>query len=92
MSVTQEQKRDFLSNLEEKMKEAIEVNQIESLEEFDAGLYITNIFNHLYKNTFTDLEETEDKILRGRLWSDAYSVDSVKKYEDFVLRQIKSRD
>lgn len=89
MVASKEDKVEFLAKLEQKMKETIELNKIDELEDFDAGLYITNIFNKLYKDSFQDLDEESDKILRATLWKDAYSKDNLRKYEDFILKLSK---
>lgn len=89
MVASRDDRLGFLAKLEIKMKETIELNKIDELEDFDAGLYITNIFNKLYSDSFKDLDEESDKILRATLWKDAYSKDSLRLYENFILNKCK---
>ncbi|KNF10002.1 hypothetical protein CLPU_1c01670 [Gottschalkia purinilytica] len=80
---------EFVEKVNEGVKELININQIEDLDEFNAGLYITNVFDKLYKSIFGNGNESqENKIQRLKLWSLVYNDTEIKRYEKYILEEI----
>lgn len=86
MELDLELRKDFSERVKLGVKELIELNQIEDLEEFDGGLFISNVFEREFKKTFDlkSLSENDANSLRSFLWSAVYSPLEVAKYEKYI--------
>lgn len=86
MELDLELRKDFSERVKLGVKELIELNQIEDLEEFDGGLFISNVFEREFKKTFDlkSLSENDANSLRSFLWSAVYSPLEVEKYEKYI--------
>ena len=83
----------FMSKVRKGVHELIDLNKIEELDEFDAGLYITNVFERTFRDMFADkvLKESDMKSLRTLLWGSVYTNLEIEKYEKYILDMINKK-
>lgn len=82
---------EFREKVRFETKSLIDLNQIDDLEDFDSGLYISNVFERNLKEDF-DLDnktESEKNSLRSFLWSACYNQLEVEQYEDYIKNSLK---
>lgn len=71
-------RKEFSEKVRNGVRELIDLNEIDDLEDFDAGLYISNVFERVLK------EYPQASSLRAFLWSSVYSDLEIKKYENYI--------
>lgn len=87
MELTSDFRDEFSEKVRKGVRELIELNQLDDLEDFDSGLYITNVFDRCLKKDFdlSSMTESEKKYLRSFLWSSVYSDLEIEKYKSFIV-------
>ncbi len=83
-------RNEIKKKVESGVENLIDLNQIDDLEDFDAGLYISNVFERILKESFDLNEMTESKksSLRSFLWSSVYTDLEIKKYESYIQKKL----
>lgn len=91
MNLDTEFREEFSQKVKMGVKELIDLNQIESLDEFDAGLFISNVFERTLKSSIDikSLNKDEESSLRAFLWSSVYSDLEIEKYEIYIKENLK---
>lgn len=91
MNLDTDFRNDFSRKVKTGVKELIDLNQIESLDEFDAGLFISNVFERTLKSSvdIKSLNKNEESSLRAFLWSSVYSDLEIKKYETYIKENLE---
>ncbi len=86
MELSVDMRKDFSEKVRAGVRSLIDLNQIEDLDEFDAGLYISNVFDRTLKEVFDlkTMDEAELKSIRAFLWSSVYNSLETEKYEKYI--------
>ena len=92
MELSLDIRNDFSEKVRNGVINLINLNQIESLDEFDAGLYISNVFEKNLKEIFDlkSMDESKTKSTRAFLWSAVYSNLEIEKYEQYILNNLNA--
>ena len=93
MDISLEERELFVNKVREGVKNLIDLNKLEDLDDFDGGLYITNVFSKVFKDTFgeSQADDSEQKSIKTFLWSSVYSNLEIEKYEKYILESIKEK-
>lgn len=75
-------RKEFSEEVRNGVRELIDLNEIDDLEDFDAGLYISNVFERVLK------EQPETRNLRTFLWSSVYNDLEIEKYENYIKESL----
>ena len=91
MKLDTEFRDDFKEKVKTGVKELIDLNQIEHLEEFDAGLFISNVFERTLKASvdLKSMESSKLASLRAFLWSAVYNNLEIERYETYIKENLK---
>ncbi len=91
MNLDAEFRSEFSKKVRTGVLELIDLNQIESLDEFDAGLFISNVFERKLKTNLDlkSMEESEVTSLRTFLWSAVYNNLEIERYETYIKDNLK---
>ena len=83
-------RNEIKKKVESGVENLIDLNQIDDLEDFDAGLYISNVFERILKESFdlNEMTESKKRSLRYFLWSSVYTDLEIKKYESYIQKQL----
>ena len=86
MGLNVELRSSFSEEVRVGVRDLIDLNQIDDLEDFDAGLYISNVFDRKLKEHFDlkSMDESEVKSIRAFLWSAVFTDLEMEKYESFI--------
>lgn len=86
MELSVDMRNNFSEKVRSGVRSLIDLNQIEDLDEFDAGLYISNIFERILKENFDlkTMDEAKLKSIRAFLWSSVYNGLEIEKYEKYI--------
>lgn len=92
MELSVDMRNDFSERVRDGVKSLIDLNQIEDLDEFDGGLYISNVFDRLLKEQFDlkTMDGTKVKSIRSFLWSSVYSDLEIEKYEAYITNSLNA--
>lgn len=93
MQLDVELRNEFSEKIKTGVKELIDLNQIKDLEDFDAGLFISNVFDRTLKQEFDlkSLDESQTQSLRAFLWSAVYNPLEIEKYELYIKENIDNQ-
>ena len=83
-------RNEFREKVRSGVKSLIELNEIDDLEDFDPGLYISNVFERTLKKDFdlNEMAESKKNSLRSFLWSSVYTDLEIKAYESYIQKLI----
>lgn len=86
MGLNTELRDSFREEVRTGVKDLIDLNEIDDLDDFDAGLYISNVFDRILKTHFDlkSMEESEVKSIRAFLWSAVFTNLEIEKYESYI--------
>ena len=81
---------EFREKVRTGTRDLIDLNQLDDLEDFDSGLYISSVFERTLKETFDLGKMTESEIssLRSFLWSACINQLEVEKYEEYITNNL----
>ncbi|AFS78206.1 hypothetical protein Curi_c11930 [Gottschalkia acidurici 9a] len=93
MDISLEERELFVNKVREGVKDLIDLNKLDDLDDFDGGLYITNVFSKVFKDTFGESQpdDSAQKSIKTFLWSSVYSNLEIEKYERYILESIKEK-
>ena len=93
MNLDTEFRDEFKKKVVTGVKELIDLNQIESLDEFDPGLFISNVFERTLKASFDieSMDKSKLTSLRAFLWSAVYNNLEIQKYESYIKDSLEGK-
>lgn len=82
---------EFREEVRSGTKSLIDLNQIDDLEDFDSGLYVSNVFERNLKEKvdLNKMTESEKSSLRSFLWSACYNQLEVEQYESYIKNSLE---
>lgn len=81
---------EFREKIRSGVKNLIDLNELDDLEDFDPGLYISNVFETALKRQFdlNEMSESKKSSLRSFLWSSVYTDLEIKEYENYIKKNL----
>lgn len=79
-----ERKNKLVEEFDLKIKEIIELNKIDNLEDFDLGLYITNVFEPLFIKHFGNESEQDKIIARSSILTTLKLPERIEQYFNYI--------
>lgn len=79
-----ERKHKLIEEFDLKIKEIIELNKIDNLEDFDLGLYITNVFEPLFTKYFGNESEQDRVIARSSILTTLKLPEKIEEYFNYI--------